>query len=294
MASLSVIKPRWHCLAAAVHPKTLDGKQHTCGYVAKTYRGTEPEDPEDKAQAVQRARAALDKCRAVPALAGRGQVLDLGLADRRAFDDEITRLKTTKAWYDETWTELPGYDHKRDPLRPALAGEGGPLPPISKVQEFLVKSMPMDPDGFFWGRGGHWPLFAQIGMGRDRSSLAYSQRDTREEKKAYCRRWGVWPWWMVHTSEQGLWCAPNSYIVGNQPRGQGHKGVLWRLTRAKYTVEEFMEYERPWVEEYGEEAMRIALAHSEPYYQQALAAGLTVETIWAEEAHWHFFEPATR
>ncbi len=291
-----MIKPRWHCFAAAAHPKTLDGKLTTCGFAAKTYRGKQPEEFEEKESALKKARNALDYCHRYPALAGgkKQMILDLSARDRRTFDDEITRLKTTKIWYEETWTEIPGYEHKKDPLRPALAGAEGPLPPISRVQEFLVKSKPMDPDGFFWGRGGHWTLFAQIGLGRDRSSLAYCQRYTREDKKTYWRRWGIWPWWIVHTSEVGLWCAPRDYIVGNQPRGQGYKGVLWRLTRAQYSEEATQEYERPWVEEYGEEAMRTALAFTETYYQEAVAAGLTVASIWENEEHWHFFEAAKR
>ncbi|MCP4239314.1 MAG: hypothetical protein GY772_02020 [bacterium] len=276
-----------------MHPKTMDGKRPTCGYISETFRGTKPDDPEDRGATLEHARNALAKCRQLPALAGRGEILDLTAADRRLFDDTIGRMKTTRMFHDETWKELPGYEHKKDPMRPALAGGGGNLPPIAKSQEFLAKSKPMDPDGFFWGRGGHWPLFVQLGLGRDRSALAYSQRDCREAKKAYCRQNGLWPWWWQHPSETGLWCARNSYIVGKQPRGQGYKGVLWRLARAQYTEEEIEIYERPWVEQYGRQALLSALEHSEPFYQRALAENLTVQDIWWNEEHAHFFEPTT-
>ncbi|MCP4244078.1 MAG: hypothetical protein GY772_26305, partial [bacterium] len=65
-----MIKPRWHCSAAAVHPKTLDDKQTICGHAARTYRGTEPQEFEDKEGALKKAKNALDYCHRLPALAG--------------------------------------------------------------------------------------------------------------------------------------------------------------------------------------------------------------------------------
>jgi hypothetical protein len=80
-------------------------------------------------------------------------------------------------------------------------------------------------------------------------------------------------------------------MVGQDGRGQGYKGVLWRMIRDQYPEAEVEEYERPWVERYGAEALEKALEFTEPYYQEARRQGLTVQDLLQDPDHAHFFEP---
>ena len=291
VARVRRVKPEIHIVAGAVHPKLLDGKKYLCGYQASSYRGQRPEQPEDIDELWEMAQKQLGECMACEASADtKHTVWDLTDERRRVVANILSDEKAKGNYFIEI---CPEDDVVRDPRVPALAGVEGVvrMPTIGKVEEKLAGSLDMDPDGYLWGRGGHWPLFAVLGLGRDRSKRAYEDRTAREEKNKIYRTSGTWPWWIPHDSEKGFWCAKDQYMVGQDGRGQGYKGVLWRMIRDQYPEAEVEEYERPWVERYGADALEKALEFTEPYYQEARRQGLTVQDLQQDPDHAHFFEP---
>ncbi len=174
-------------------------------------------------------------------------------------------------------------------MQPALAGRGGPaanwprLPPSIERTAFSADS---DPNGYFWGHGGHWPLFVALGESRDRTTESVLDRAVRERKKALFKRTKNWPWWIRHPTERFCHVGRDWAVVGNEGRGQGYTGVLWRLHRARSAPEDIRAQDALWVRLYGQESLDLALRWTRPFYERALREGLTPAAIWADPTCW--------
>ena len=278
---------------AAAHPRNLKGnKQFACGFPAEKYRPDRPItvfEPGKMNYALKLATSSaqhLDTdCRNYMELSSK----DDHLAVMAIHDG----LKEDDLWHMPTLRD----DH----VDPALAGaedEGAvhkDWPPHTwECKEVMASSIDFDPNGDLWGLGAHWPLLVNLqiagaGTGRrERSGKGDQDRKTRNMKVKECNRTGIWPWWIKHPSEKCFWAAKRDVMEGNQARGQEYQGVLWRLTRAKYEddPDTLDAYEADWVQTYGEVSMEIALAFTQPFYEEAVRQGFTVEELWYDDSRW--------
>jgi len=151
-------------------------------------------------------------------------------------------------------------DTDDDEQMPAPAGGDEEVPkPLDFVQEFLARHEQWDRNGFLWGKDGHWPLFAIVGRNRAYSQNHEEQAKIKEEKRKVWdkgRNGTNWPWWIEYKNEPAFWRDESR-------GGGGWKGDAWRNTRDEwlaYDPDALAEYELPWVEAYGEDAMEECLA----------------------------------
>ena len=102
----------------------------------------------------------------------------------------------------------------------ALAGAQGPK--AQDMAGFVTEVMPSfthwDPQGYVWGRPGHWPLWVMLGPGRYRSDDGWAERAVRGQKLWEWKVTGRWPWWRYHESEKFFW------LPGSASSGRGFTG----------------------------------------------------------------------
>ncbi len=252
--------PSAHAIAGAMHPLLHDGKSWQRGFSGSSFVGLPAPAHAELNSALQGRCATLIKN-------ARKASTPLGpVTCHTQRECILARHKYANGYVDE----------------PVITGSTSDAwDVLPEAYEKIAGAADMDPNGAFWGRGGHFSLFVVLGRRnvRDTTRLWKAKKRVREHKKHYFKQYGVWPWWIEHPSE-ALFHVPIA------EGGFGYKGVLWRLVRDLYTDAESAEYDEPWVRAYGQEALDKALKHTERWFQEAKKRGLTNRDIWEHREEW--------
>ena len=93
----------------------------------------------------------------------------------------------------------------------------------------------------------------------------------------------VWPWWIFSDTEAHHWSAK---IAHRDVHGGQCNGLFWRHSRNEWLEsgrpnahEELVEYDWPWVQAHGEQAMQDAIRDTEAAFQASLKRGDTLKSL---------------